>query len=65
MSVAMRLPSRIGTITLRSMMATDSSSFSIALRFVISFSRSSGVRFWFRCAYGGDRNTAKDKQCGN
>src|SRR5690242_4512729 len=32
MSVAIRLPSRIGTITLRSMMARDSSSFSRALR---------------------------------
>src|SRR5579863_312454 len=32
MSACMRLPSRIGTITLRSLMAMDSSSFSVALR---------------------------------
>src|SRR4051812_14508605 len=32
MSVAMRLPSRIGTITLRSTMATDSSSVSVLSR---------------------------------
>ena len=36
MSAAMRLPSRIGTITLRSMMATSSSSFSVALRAAIA-----------------------------
>src|ERR1700724_2901025 len=32
MSAAMRLPSRMGTMTLRSMTASDSSSFSVALR---------------------------------
>src|SRR5277367_5142266 len=32
MSVAMRLPSRMGTMTLRSMTARDSSSFSMAFR---------------------------------
>src|SRR5438046_1213256 len=35
MSVAMRLPSRIGTRSLRSMMARDSSSFSVACRAAI------------------------------
>src|SRR5579864_708951 len=36
MSAAMRLPSRMGTITLRSMMATDSSSDSVAVRLATS-----------------------------
>src|SRR5215472_9763302 len=36
MSTCNRLPSRIGTITLRSIIATDSSSFSIAFRRAIS-----------------------------
>ena len=36
MSACMRLPSRMGTMTLRSMMATDSSSFSVAFLSAIS-----------------------------
>src|SRR5580700_2701962 len=41
----MRLPSRIGTITLRSMIASDSSSFSVALRAATTGGSSAG-RGW-------------------
>src|SRR5215813_1559085 len=46
MSAAMRLPSRIGTIIFRSMMATDSNSFSSAVRWATS----SGLGGAERCA---------------
>src|ERR1700685_559233 len=50
----MRLPSRMGTMTLRSMMARDSSSVSVALRFAMA--AVSGVR---ACAWADGMPPAK------
>ena len=52
MSAAMRTPSRIGIITLRSMMASDASSFSTAQRFALTLSVS-GARGWAIAGLGG------------
>src|SRR5215471_10002400 len=54
MSAAMRLPSRMGTITLRSMMATDSNSVSSAVRCATN----SGLGVLGRCACP-DKTVAK------